>query len=515
MKILRMAGYLYLLMALEMFLISIRAAMKSPQFNVLEFGIAWLLQPILTCFIGYRLLFRPNAKPRLLDQLVSAAAVSLGDGSDELSIPPRHKTWQRWIVNLGLFMAVHNALWGVLIWYVVFHYEATPGPTVPFFNELSFCYPLVFGVIGFVSGISVGCLIAPSTFLRGPYGKRWLRLAGIDSPFLSRGIFLMLMTPMICSFWFSGYVLVILYQNLDGRNSPEARLQAERERRVADLTEKIRLDPQNANHWKFRGINWTELSEYGKALSDLNEADHLDPKNSTILEARGNAHLALEQFDLAIQDFDEVLKLAPKSIDTYQRRGHAWFRKGEYDRAIQDYDEVFKAYPQTYSLADRGNARLGKRDFDRAFADFNASIEKNSHDSTALTYRGEAWRLLGNDSEALKDFERAIHVEPEFAARAFERKAWLLATSPNSASRNGNLAIESALKACEMTHSKIYETQVTLAAAYAETGNFPKAIEVLQKAISSAPPAKKPDLLQHLESFKSDKPLRDKPVSKP
>jgi hypothetical protein len=58
-----------------------------------------------------------------------------------------------------------------------------------------------------------------------------------------------------------------------------------------------------------------------------------------------------------------------------------------------------------------------------------------------------------------------------------------LATCPEERHRDGKRAVEAAKRACELTGLTSAEILDTLAAAYAESGDFPKAVEYQEKAI--------------------------------
>ncbi len=66
---------------------------------------------------------------------------------------------------------------------------------------------------------------------------------------------------------------------------------------------------------------------------------------------------------------------------------------------------------------------------------------------------------------------------------AHNNLAWTLATCPEEKFRDGKQAVEEASKAVELTHNKQGEFVDTLAAAYAEAGDFDKAVEQQQQAI--------------------------------
>ena len=69
--------------------------------------------------------------------------------------------------------------------------------------------------------------------------------------------------------------------------------------------------------------------------------------------------------------------------------------------------------------------------------------------------------------------------------------AWLLATSTKDEVRNGTRAVELATKACTLTDWQNPAFLDTLAASYAEKGDFPEALKWQREAVrlSTAEPA--------------------------
>jgi Flp pilus assembly protein TadD len=61
--------------------------------------------------------------------------------------------------------------------------------------------------------------------------------------------------------------------------------------------------------------------------------------------------------------------------------------------------------------------------------------------------------------------------------KSYNHLAWLLAACPNANFRNGAKAVEYAKKACELSGWKDASTLSTLAAAYAEAGDFDNAVK--------------------------------------
>ena len=90
--------------------------------------------------------------------------------------------------------------------------------------------------------------------------------------------------------------------------------------------------------------------------------------------------------------------------------------------------------------------------------------------------------------------------------------AWLLATSPEDALRNGKRAIELATKACEVTEWKEAHIISTLAAGYAETGDFETAKKYSRQSVElgSEVDDVKLQLEKELKSYEEGKPWREK-----
>ena len=87
--------------------------------------------------------------------------------------------------------------------------------------------------------------------------------------------------------------------------------------------------------------------------------------------------------------------------------------------------------------------------------------------------------------EGIGHYREALKLRPAFPA-ALNNLAWILAANLDPQLRNGPEAVKFAEQACQLTESKEPLLVGTLAAAYAEAGRFPEAIQLASRALEFA-----------------------------
>jgi tetratricopeptide (TPR) repeat protein len=188
----------------------------------------------------------------------------------------------------------------------------------------------------------------------------------------------------------------------------------------------------------------------------------------------GLAALDKKDFAGAIELFNKAIERNPASAFAHLGRAVAYQSLGEFDTAIDDFDQAIRVNP-----------RLG----------------------LVFASRGEAWHAKGDYEKALADFDEAI--VPKTGEAAFNSRAWLRATCPDEKFRDGAKAIEDATESCELTDWMNAEFLDTLAAAYAEAGNFDEAVELQKRAIEHAP--ENNGFENRLKLYQEAKPYREEP----
>jgi len=133
------------------------------------------------------------------------------------------------------------------------------------------------------------------------------------------------------------------------------------------------------------------------------------------------------------------------------------------------------------------------------------SIHAHYQLGLALQYRGKF-------AAAIAQFQKVLELDPRHVT-AQNNLAWLLATCPDNSLRNGQKAVELAQQAVQLSGGNAPEILDTLAAAYAEAGRFPEAIETAQRVLDlSAAQNNKPlaKVIQNqLKLYEAGSPFRD------
>jgi tetratricopeptide (TPR) repeat protein len=233
---------------------------------------------------------------------------------------------------------------------------------------------------------------------------------------------------------------------------------------------------------------------------------------------RANAYMDKKDYEKAIADYTSAIELEPNNAIRYWGRGDAYQSKGDNEKAIADFTTAIKLKPdEAWFYQSRARVLATRKDFDKSIADYTEAIRLKPVDYLADCYCGRAgvYAKKGQYDKALGDYAEALRVRPAHYF-AYADLAWLWATCPESKIRNGQKAVEYATKACELTRWKGAYFLNTLAAAYAEVGNFPEAIKWQKKALEEPelPKSFGEQARPHLELYQQGKPYRDLSLGK-
>jgi Flp pilus assembly protein TadD len=184
------------------------------------------------------------------------------------------------------------------------------------------------------------------------------------------------------------------------------------------------------------------------------------------------------RFAEAKAHFEEALKIEPGYVDALRNLGVLLTDHGDYGEALDDLERAVAGHPGLSSV----------------FAKLGLMLDNENRAAAAIRYYRKALEYNPDDLTALNNL------------------AWILATHPDGGLRNGREAVTLARRACDLTHDQQAPLLGTLAAAYAEAGDFEQAARSCEKAISLAEAAGQTSVRDRnrelLELFRAQKPYR-------
>ena len=141
-------------------------------------------------------------------------------------------------------------------------------------------------------------------------------------------------------------------------------------------------------------------------------------------------------------------------------------------------------------------------------------LKRSKEFARLAVWIGDELTNMGQSKQALAIYEIALEANSNELV-VLNNVAWQLATNSDSEVRDGKRAVVLALKAARQTKFERPSILATLAASYAEAGDFPKAVRTCNRAIELARRVTNSDLEQkliaRLKLFQSNQPFRSKP----
>ena len=219
-----------------------------------------------------------------------------------------------------------------------------------------------------------------------------------------------------------------------------------------------------------------------------------------------------DKLNQAISSLSQQIQNEPTNTSAIYNLALAYRVKGDFDKSLTLFDDYIRLI-QTNDLAFKFRATIysasGK--YDEAIKDFNEGIRLNPKDAYAFANRGFAYSQKGEYKKASQDFTEAVMLDAN-NDEACNNLAWLRATCPMASMRDGKDAELMATKACNLTHWARWTRIDTLAAAYAEAGDFKKAINYEKMALEMNGVTKSDiaELHKHISLYEKLQPYRDK-----
>ncbi|HEY4284968.1 MAG TPA: tetratricopeptide repeat protein [Chthoniobacterales bacterium] len=163
-----------------------------------------------------------------------------------------------------------------------------------------------------------------------------------------------------------------------------------------------------------------------------------------------------------------------------------WQQAEAYSDPLRLYGVVLRDNPACWMAHNNlGADLLQQGQTGQAIEHFEKTLEIQPENAEAHTNLGNAFSMQGRFAEAVLEYEKTLELMPD-AVPPRNNLAWLLASCPDRALRNGPKAIQLAQGLIKATAEKDPVSFRTLAAAYAETGQFENAINAARQSLKLA-----------------------------
>ena len=281
---------------------------------------------------------------------------------------------------------------------------------------------------------------------------------------------------------------------------------------IPEWEKALKLDPDDARAHVNLGIALAETGRPEAALDHYRRAAEIEPGNPLIVGRLAAFLSRAGRADEAIPWFEKTVRLNPRDAAMEMNLAMALASTGKVNEAIAHLESAARLAPGDSGIQTNLGAALAMQGrTEEALQHLTKALEDDPNSAEAHYHMGVAWAQLGRPSDAIVEWRKSLTSQPDNVL-ALNRLAQLLATDENASLRNGAEAVRLAERAAELTDSQDAALEDTLAAAYAETGQFPRAVETARKALQLATDHGQGQLAEGVRArialYESGRPLR-------
>jgi len=160
-----------------------------------------------------------------------------------------------------------------------------------------------------------------------------------------------------------------------------------------------------------QGFQLYEAGRYQEAIVELNRVLEKHPRDLEALIKRGNCYLRLDQPARALPDFDRVVHYSPLLPGALTDRGIALLMLGRNEDALESFNRAVRAW-KTPSFLDLGSMIDGLVPVPNTARGLSSTKSRQivQGQATAQSGLGQAYHRLGQDEQAVVEYNRAIEI---------------------------------------------------------------------------------------------------------
>ncbi|MCX7918560.1 MAG: tetratricopeptide repeat protein, partial [bacterium] len=229
---------------------------------------------------------------------------------------------------------------------------------------------------------------------------------------------------------------------------------------------------------------YTEQGNFPAAVSVFQQAIRVNPNSALLHNGLGMTYAQLNQLALAQNEFQHAIALQPDYSEAHHNLGIIYLKTNQIESAISEFKLAIQFQPDFLLSYDMlASIYISQNKLNDALTVLQTALQKSPERIELLQNLAKVYQQLNRVQETITIFQQILKTNPNYIP-ALNDLAWLYATSSDASIRNGYKAVALALQAAKLTKFSDANILDTLAAAYAETGEFTRAIEYIQQAIN-------------------------------
>lgn len=232
------------------------------------------------------------------------------------------------------------------------------------------------------------------------------------------------------------------------------------------------------------GVALMAVNKIDESIDNFSRAIQIKPD---FAEAHNNMGIAMERHGKlteAVSHYREALRIKPDYAEPHNNIGVALEKQGNFSEAIRHYFKALQISSKYASAHNNlGNAMAQQGNFETAVYHYQEALRINPRYAGAWYNLGKIYASRGKTEKAILYYEKALQLNPNMAD-ALYNLSWIYVT--NEKFRNSEKAVNLAEKLCILQKYNQPLSLDVLAAAYAEAGNFDKAVLTVQKGLELA-----------------------------
>lgn len=275
------------------------------------------------------------------------------------------------------------------------------------------------------------------------------------------------------------------------------------------LRQAIRENPQSAEACFQLGEIYLNIQFFDVAESMIEKACILKPHKTQWLLSLGRVKRLQGHLVLAISIYQKYLEKNPNHVIAISALAELYAAQKQWDQALLLLNRAIELQPDNPNLLfNRVNILLRAGRPEEALGSAKLAYEKTAQAGPAIGTLASAYAANQMWSEAIVLFKKLLAKSPNDLS-TIQRLAWIYATCPEEKFRDAQLALQ---------YARIYFDQAgrispvswdTLAAAYAQAGEYEKAVDAISQGINRLEHLGRTDLIsayqKRLDLYKQKK----------